>query len=128
MVQKVSLRRPRLFVGVAPEQRTLADERAPALDLATSELRALQVAEDPNRPLELHLGISDRRVELARDLVSRMAHVDAENINACRKQALEHVRVGRGGAERRDDFDPAFTLHLRSSPELSGSGRRMVQS
>src|SRR5690606_18386481 len=99
-----------------------------ALDLADAELRSLQVTEDADRALELHLGIAHGRVQLACRLVGRVTHVDTEHVDAGLEQALHHLRIRRCRPERCDDLDPAIAPHLACAPAFSGSDRRMVQS
>src|SRR5690606_13726482 len=128
MGQEHALGRADVLVRVEAEQAAFAEKDAAAFDLADAELRPLQVAQDADGALELHLSISHGRVQLARGFVRRMAHVDAEHVDAALEQALQHLRIRGCGPERCDDLDPAITPHLACAPASSGLDSRMVQS
>ena len=58
----------------------------------------------------------------------RVAHVDAEHVDARLEQALDHLGGVRRRSEGGDDLDAPRASHLGLAPPSLGSVRRMVQS
>ena len=62
-----------------------------AAKLADAEFRALEVGEDADRATVLGFRAPDRRVQAAHHVERRMAHVDAEDIDARQEVALDDL-------------------------------------
>ena len=113
---------------VEAEGGALGQGDAAAGDLADAELRALQVAQDADRPAEVGLRRAHGRVHLLHQVEGGVAHVDAEHVDARLEQALDHLGGVRRRSERGDDLDAPGASHLGLAPPSLGSVRRMVQS
>ena len=128
MRQEYAGRAARLLVGVEAEGGALGEGDALALEGAEAELRPLQVGQDADRPAELGLGRAHGGVQLLHHVVRRVAHIDAEYVDARLEEALDHLRGVRRRTECGDDLDAPAASHLALAPPSLGSMRRMVQS
>ena len=83
-----------LLVGIEHERRAFAQLDTAVLERIQPELRALQVDEDADRPIQLLLDRADRFHVAAHRFVRRVAHVDAENVGAGDEQTLDGGLIG----------------------------------
>ena len=95
---------------VEAEDRAVVDEHAAAAELAEAELRPLQVG---SMPIGWRCLLADRAHGVAcsfsRQVVRRMAHVDAEDVDARHEQALDHL----GGDDAGPKVATILTRRLR---------------
>ena len=98
-------------------------------DVADAELRALQVGTGCRSAARSWPPPCARRAcTFFTRSKRRVAHVDAEHVDARLEQALDHLRGVRRRSERGDDLDAPRASHLALAPPSLGSVRRMVQS
>ena len=97
--------------GIAIERETVPgrDRCRPAVEIADPELGALQVEQDRRRPPELLLERADRHHQRGLVGLVAVAHVDPEGVGPGTHQRLDHRRLGRRRAKRRQH------LHLASA-------------
>src|SRR5215467_14221497 len=87
---------------------------------AKAEFGSLQINQDANRPAGVALHRTDHADQFAHAILTRVAHVDAENVGAGIEKARDHVGTGRGGSEGGDDFGAAQTSHGLTVPGGGG--------
>ena len=90
---------------------SLVSVAGPAAKLPTLSLGPCRSTRMPiGRPCS-QFDRADRRHEFAHAVVAGVAHVDAEDVGACREQLRDHIAVRGRRTEGRDDFCPAQTSH-----------------
>src|SRR5690606_14418304 len=92
--------------------------RRAAFDLSDADLRALQVLQDRDRPLELLLDRADDLAALAVILVAAVAEVQAEDVGAGQEQLADALPVAAGRTQRGDDLRIAVSAHVGSPFDL----------
>ena len=115
--EDLGMRQLRTF-GVAGRRIIIEDENLAigergrtGCEAPDPELGSLQIDQNADRAAVLEFDRADRRHELAHAVVAGVAHVDAEDVGACREQLRDHIAVRGRRTEGRDDFCPAQTSH-----------------
>ena len=97
MRQEHAIGRASALGGVEAERGAFAQGSAAAADLAEAKLRPLQVGEDADGAAEGRLAVAHGGVQLLHHVERRVAHVDAENVDAGLEELCDHL----GGVRRR---------------------------
>ena len=87
----------------------------PVPELPDPQFRSLQVDQDADRPVHLHLDLADQLVALAHLVVAAVAHVQPEHVDTGDEQLLQHFARGTGRPDCGDDLGAAFAAHGGSS-------------
>ena len=128
MRQEHALGRARRFVAIQNQHGFFSKRNASRREFANAELGALQVSQDADGVAMPGGAGAHGVVKSFGAVVGRVAHVDAEHIDARNKKPLDHFGSGGRWTKRRDNLDPAISSHFSLFPWTSGSVRRMVHS
>src|SRR4029434_3509170 len=92
-------------------QRTRFERDPTAHHGAKTELRSLQIGQNPNGPRQDALDVADRLHIAGKGSVIGMTHIDTENIDARFAQAANQVWLPRSRPQGCDDFHTAAAAH-----------------
>ena len=80
-------------VGIEREILTGIDFGRSVLESADAQFRTLQIDQDADRPAMFGFDGANRRHQFAHALGIGVAHIDAEDVGACRKQPLNRDAI-----------------------------------
>src|SRR4029434_8860268 len=95
---------------------------------AKTELRSLQIGQNPNGPRQGTLDVADRLHIAGKGSVIGMTHIDTENIDARFAQAANQVWLPRSRPQGCDDFHTAAAAHALSITQLAKSTQRAMRA
>ena len=83
----------RAFKDEAVSSHRASTSRPPPANSADADFRALQVLHDADRPADLALERTDRRVHLRMVLLRAVAEIEPESVHSRQEQGTEHLRA-----------------------------------
>src|SRR4029450_1609286 len=109
-------------------QRTRFERDPTTPQGAKTELRSLQIGQNPNGPRQGALDVADRPHIAGKGSVIGMTHIDTENIDARFAQAANQVWLPRSRPQGCDDFHTAAAAHALSITQLAKATPRAMRA
>ncbi len=100
-----------LGIVVEDENVTGIDANFLVAERADTQLRALQIDENADRPFLTGLDGTNDVAVLFEQIMRGMAHVDAKHVRAGNEQIFDLLKSGGGGSERSNDLNAAVSPH-----------------